>query len=75
MNTLAARLLAKNEQMMVMRSAATALGEIGPDAKSALSALQQAEQVPRLGPTAQEAILKIEGKPVPTWWPGRSQGK
>jgi hypothetical protein len=74
-DTLAARLLAKNEQMMVMRSAATALGDIGPDAKSALPALQQAEQVPRLGPTAQEAILKIEGKPVPTWWPGRSQSK
>ena len=70
---LAARLLVKNEQMMVLRSAAAALGDIGPDAKSALPALRQAALVVRLGPTAQEAILKIEGKPVPTWWPGRKQ--
>jgi hypothetical protein len=74
-DTLAARLLVKNEQMMVLRSVAAALGEIGPGAKSALPALQQAAQVVRLGPTAQEAILKIEGKPVPTWWLGREQNK
>jgi hypothetical protein len=74
-DALAVRLLVKNEQMMVLRSAAAALGEIGPDAKSALPALQQAAQTVRLGPTAQEAILKIEGKPVPMWWPGRLQSK
>ncbi|HXJ93362.1 MAG TPA: DUF2961 domain-containing protein [Terriglobia bacterium] len=74
-DTLAARLLVKSEQMMVLRSTATALGEIGPGAKSALPALQQAAQTVRLGPTAEEAILKVEGKPVPTWWPGREQSK
>jgi hypothetical protein len=65
----------KDEQMMVLRSAAAALGDIGPGAKSALPALQQAAQVVRLGPTAQEAILKIEGKPDPTWWPRRERSK
>jgi hypothetical protein len=74
-DALAARLLVKNEQMMVLRSVATALGEIGPDAKSALPALRQAAETVRLGPAPQEAILKIEGKPVPTWWPGREQTK
>jgi hypothetical protein len=73
-DTLAARLLL-NDQMMVLRSAAAALGNIGPDAKSALPALRQAAQIVRLGPTAQEAILKIEGKPDPVWWPGRLQSR
>ena len=58
-----------------LRSSAAALGEIGPDAKSALPALRRAAQIVRLGPTAQEAMLRIEGKPVPTWWPGQSQSK
>jgi hypothetical protein len=68
---LAHRLLVQGEEMAVLRSVAAALGDIGPEAKDALPALQQAAQMVRLGPTAQEAILKIEGKPVPVWWPGR----
>jgi hypothetical protein len=65
---LAERLLAKDEQGLVLGSVATALGDIGPDAKDALPALQQALKMRRVGSAAQEAILKIEGKPVPTWW-------
>jgi HEAT repeat protein len=49
-------------------SAATALGDIGPDAKSALPALEQTVKARSAGPAAQEAILRIQGKPVPTWW-------
>ena len=65
---LAERLLAKDEQGLVLGSVATALGDIGPDAKDALPALQQVLKMRRVGSAAQEAILKIEGKPVPTWW-------
>ncbi|MGD0007444.1 MAG: DUF2961 domain-containing protein [Terriglobia bacterium] len=65
---LAERLLAKDEQGLVLGSVATALGDIGPDAKDALPALQQALEMRRIGSAAQEAILKIDGKPVPTWW-------
>jgi HEAT repeat protein len=65
---LAARLLAKDEQGLVLGSVATALGDIGPDAKDALPALQQVLKMRRVGSAAQEAILRIEGKPVPTWW-------
>jgi len=68
---LARRLAVKGEEMAVLRSAATALGNIGPEARDALPALQQAARTVRLGPTAEEAILKIEGKPVPAWWPGQ----
>jgi hypothetical protein len=62
------RLLAKDEQGLVLSSIATALGDIGPDAKDALPVLQQAIKMRRIGSAGQEAILKIEGKPVPTWW-------
>ncbi len=65
---LAERLLAKDEQGLVLASVATALGDIGPDAKGALPALQQVLKMRRVGSAAQEAILKIEGKPVPIWW-------
>jgi len=65
---LAERLRAKDEQGLVLASAATALGDIGPDAKDALPALQQVLKKRRIGSAAQEAVLKIEGKPVPTWW-------
>jgi hypothetical protein len=66
---LAERLLAKDEQAgLVLSSIATALGDIGPEAKDALPALQQALEMHRGGAAAQEAILRIEGKPVPTWW-------
>jgi hypothetical protein len=66
---LAERLLAKDEQAgLVLSSIATALGDIGLEAKDALPALQQALKMHRGGAAAQEAILRIEGKPVPTWW-------
>jgi len=65
---LAEKLLAKDEEGLVLNSIATALGDIGPEAKDALPALQQALAMHRIGAAGQEAILKIEGKPVPTWW-------
>jgi len=65
---MAERLLVKDEQGLVLSSIATALGDIGPEAKDALPALQQAVAMHRIGAAGQEAILRIEGKPVPTWW-------
>ena len=65
---LAGRLRVKDEQVMVLRSVAEALGNIGPDAKDALPALRQTLQQLRVSYTVEAAILKIEGKPVPTWW-------
>jgi hypothetical protein len=65
---LAQRLLARDEQVMVLRSAATALGKMGPAAREALPALQQVRKVSRASYAADAAILCIEGKPVPTWW-------
>ncbi len=64
---LADRLLTKGEPVFVLRSVSAALGDIGPDARDALPALQEALKMLRVSYTAQEAILKIEGKPVPTW--------
>jgi hypothetical protein len=61
-------LLAAGEQAYVLRSAAAALGDIGPAASSALPALEQAMKMNRVSATAQEAILKINNKPVPTWF-------
>ena len=65
---MAERLLRKDEQVMVLRSIATALGNIGPDAKDALPALKQALLRLRVSYAAEAAILKVEGKQVPTWW-------
>jgi HEAT repeat protein len=65
---LAERLLVKDEQVMVLRSVAAALGDIGSDAKDALPALRQTLKQLRVSYTVEAAILKIEGKPVPTWW-------
>ena len=65
---LAERLRVKDEQVMVLRSVAAALGNIGPDAKEALPALRETLQQLRVSYTVEAAILKIEGKPVPTWW-------
>ncbi len=65
---LAQSLLVKDEQVMVLRSAAAALGNVGPDAKDALPALEQVRKISRASYAADAAILKIEGKPVPTWW-------
>jgi HEAT repeat protein len=65
---LADKLLAKNEPGLVVHSVAAALGEMGPEAKEALPALEQALKTGRLDQSARQAILRIEGKPVPTWW-------
>jgi len=67
-HTLADRLLAKDEDVMVLRSVAAALGNIGPDAKDALPALERSLKQLRVSYTAEAAIMKIEGKTVPTWW-------
>jgi hypothetical protein len=47
---------------------ADALGDIGPDARDALPALEQTRKTLRVSYTIEAAILKIEGKSVPTWW-------
>jgi hypothetical protein len=65
---LAERLLVKNEEVMVLRSVAGALGNIGPGAKEALPALRQTLKQLRVSYAVEAAILKIEGKPVPMWW-------
>ena len=65
---LSERLLTTGEQVYVLRSIATALGKIGPDAAAALPGLQQALKMPRVTYTAQEAILRINKQPVPTWF-------
>ena len=64
---LAARLLMKGEDGFVLTSIAYALGDIGPAAKEALPALQKVLAMRRVGAAAQEAILKISGKPVPLY--------
>jgi len=59
------KLLLKDEDRFVRSNAAYALGDIG--AKEALPALQQVLETRRWDAAAKEAILKIEGKPVPTY--------
>ena len=65
---LAERLMVKDEHGFVLSSVAAALGDMGPDAKGSLPTLEQAIKMRRIGSSGQEAILKIEGKTVPTWW-------
>jgi hypothetical protein len=63
---LRAHLVAPNEQVFVMRSICTALGNIG--SREALEALEQALKHPRVTYAAEEAIHKIKGEPVKTWY-------
>jgi hypothetical protein len=42
-------------------------GDIGPAAKEAIPAHQQALETRRVDAAARAAILRIEGKPVPTY--------
>ena len=63
---LAAKLLT-NDQGFVLASIAYALGDIGPAAKDAIPTLNQVLAKRRVGSAAEEAILKIEGKPVPEY--------
>ncbi len=65
---LVARLLDKNEDGLVLSNVAATLGEMGPAAKEALPALEQAVKERRVGAAGEEAILRIQGKPVSTWW-------
>jgi hypothetical protein len=57
----------KDESGLVVSDAVVALGNMGPAAKEALPAVQQAFKDRRVGAPGEEAILKIQGKPVPTW--------
>jgi len=65
---LVARLAVKDETRSALIAAVGALGNIGADARSALPALQEAARSRQLGAAPQEAVLKIQGKRVPTWW-------
>jgi HEAT repeat protein len=62
------RLKVKDEQIFVLRSVATALGKIGPDAQSALPALNETLKMTRVTYAALEAILRITGKPIASYW-------
>jgi HEAT repeat protein len=67
--SLSRHLIASNEPVVfVLRSLASALGNIGPPAVSALPALEQVLKNNRVRWAAQEAILKIKGEPVPLWY-------
>jgi hypothetical protein len=63
-DALAKRLIDQDEQGFVRMSATYALGDIGPGARDALPILRQAVVLRRIGAAAQEAISRIEGKPV-----------
>jgi hypothetical protein len=66
---LSGRLLSPDEQVVfVQRSLAQALGNIGPDAAAAVPALEQASKIHRVSYTAEEAIHKIKGESVPSWY-------
>jgi len=58
---------AKKDSNFVFDSVIYALGNIGPDAAAALPALQEIGRRPRLAYPAKEAILQIEGEPVPMY--------
>jgi HEAT repeat protein len=61
------RLAAQHDSNFVFDSVIYALGDIGPDAAAAIPALKEMARRPRLAYPAQEAILQIEAKPVPTY--------
>jgi hypothetical protein len=53
--------------LAILDSVIYALGNMGPGATAAIPALKEMARRPRLAYPAQEAILQIEGKPVPTY--------
>ena len=55
-----------NEDVQVVRNICYGLGDIGPDARAAIPALRSVNHL-RAKYTAEEAIAKIEGKPVAHW--------
>jgi hypothetical protein len=61
------RLAAQHDSNFVFDSVIYALGNIGPDAAAAIPALKEMARRPRLAYPAQEAILQIEGRPVPAY--------
>ncbi|HTB12507.1 MAG TPA: DUF2961 domain-containing protein [Bryobacteraceae bacterium] len=65
---LSERLLVSGEVIYVLRSEASALGNIGADAVSALPALREVLKITRVTATAEEAILKINRQPVSSWY-------
>jgi hypothetical protein len=67
-HALTERLRVDGEVVYVLRSDATALGNIGPDAASALPVLREVLKLTRVTATAEEAILKINKQPVPSWF-------
>jgi hypothetical protein len=54
------------DDVQVIRNICYALGDIGPNARSAIPTLQKVQHL-RIRYIAQEAINKIEGHPSPTW--------
>jgi hypothetical protein len=62
------RLRVPGEVIYVLRSDATALGDIGSDAAVSLPALRELLKITRVAATAEEAILKITKQPVRTWY-------
>jgi HEAT repeat protein len=61
------RFTANPESNFVFDSIIYALGNIGPGAAAAIPALEEMSHRVRLTAPAHEAILQIEGKPVPTY--------
>jgi hypothetical protein len=61
------RFAAQPESNFVFDSVIYALGNIGPAAAAAIPALEEMAHRVRLTAPAHEAILQIEGKPVPTY--------
>jgi len=61
--------LKDEEDGFVLARIAHALGQIGTAAKEALPTLREVVDRRRVGAEAQEAILEIEGKPVPRYHP------
>ena len=63
---MAAALEVPQEDVQVLRNICYALGNLGPGARGAIPALQHIQHL-RVRYIAEEAIARIEGRPVPTW--------
>ncbi|HEY3742535.1 MAG TPA: DUF2961 domain-containing protein [Bryobacteraceae bacterium] len=67
-DTLTRHLQTPNETIYVLRSVSSALGNIGPNAASALPELDKMMKMPRVIYAADEAIHKIKGEPLQRWY-------